>query len=230
MCKLGSRVMHLGKKWNKSRISPGFLAIFMREGRAGFSPSFAVKIGSKSTLLGTEHTLLLQLSPRQKRTKGNERETKDARRGTRRDRWCLSRRNELYFQGLIDSFSCKPHPPLPLVLRGAKSPNSAFLIPSSLLFLQKGGLSFFRWSRGISLRCEDLQGCRGFLRPSCWLSLAIFNENLPRKSHTACTHAIPVPLRLQMHARYGLRTCLRPPCDCERGEREKHARLHLQKE
>ena len=78
MYKLVFDVIQLEEKWNKSKISPVFFAICIRECAADYSPSFGVKFSSKGTRLGIETTFPLRLSPRQKRTKAKERLRKGA--------------------------------------------------------------------------------------------------------------------------------------------------------
>ena len=73
MCKLALDVIQLEEKWNKSKISPVFFAIFIREGAADYSPLFGVKLSSRGTRLGMETTFPLRLCPRQKRTKARQR-------------------------------------------------------------------------------------------------------------------------------------------------------------
>ena len=78
MCKLALDDIQLEEKWNKSKISPVFFAICIRECTADYPPSFVVKLSSRGTRLGIETTFPLRLCPRQKRTKARQRLRKGA--------------------------------------------------------------------------------------------------------------------------------------------------------
>ena len=84
MCKLAFGVIRLEEKQNKSKISPGFFAIFTRECAASYSPSFGAKLSPRGTRLSMETAFPLRLCPRQKRTKAKQRLRKGAHEGRAR--------------------------------------------------------------------------------------------------------------------------------------------------